>query len=110
MLHRDIRPGNIFCSEIEFPILIALRDFGSAMYSTHTKVDQDVQISHVGVVPYMSQIDICRGVSYGPLSDLWSVGVLLHEKLVGKTPFCGSSAQESLHKIKEGRYDVLSGK
>lgn len=104
MIHRDIRPGNIFCFEIDFPMSIALRDFGSAMYSTHAKLDQDVQTSHVGVVLYMS-INICRGVPYGPSSDMWSVGVLLQEMLVGKTPFRGSSAEESLQLIK--RREIL---
>lgn len=109
VIHRDIRPGNIFCSETQIPTLCALGDFGSAIFSTDAKINQDVHSGKIGVVPYVS-IDICRGVQYGPSADMWSAGVVFYEMLVGETPFHGASAEESLQLIIEGKYQLSSSK
>lgn len=104
VVHRDVRPANIFCSDVRFPLSIALGDFGSVAFSPHDRVNQSVQTQLIGVVPYIS-IDICRGAPYGPVSDMWSAGVVLYEILSGDSPFPGKCMDETLERIKKGEFE-----
>ena len=46
--------------------------------------------------------EVILGHGYGLAVDWWSMGVILYEMLVGKTPFCGSNVQELFDKITDG--------
>lgn len=101
IVHRDVRPDNIFCSAAKFPMSIALGDFGDANFVSEKHVNHDVLTTMIGVPPYIC-IDICRGLKYGPLVDIWSAGVVLYEMLSGELPFRGRSDREVIEKIKKG--------
>merc|ERR1711990_215096 len=47
-----------------------------------------------GTPEYMSPEQV-TGIGHGLEADLWSLGVLLHEILVGQPPFGGSSKRET---------------
>lgn len=101
IVHRDVRPENIFCSGNKFPMSIALGDFGYANFVSEKRVNHDVLTTMIGVPPYIS-VDICRRIKYGPLVDMWSAGVVLYEMLSGEKPFQGRSDREVIEKIKKG--------
>lgn len=101
IVHRDVRPENIFCSASKFPMSIALGDFGFATFVSEKRVNHDVLSTMIGVPPYICS-DICRGIKYGPLVDMWSAGVVLYEMLSGELPFQGRSDRETIEKIKKG--------
>lgn len=101
IVHRDVRPENIFCSAAKFPMSIALGDFGFATFVSEKRVNHDVLSTMIGVPPYIC-IDICRRIKYGPLVDMWSAGVVLYEMLSGELPFQGRSDRETIEKIKKG--------
>lgn len=107
VVHRDVRPANIFCSDTKFPMSIALGDFGSVSFSSETR-DTDVQTAMMGVPPYVS-IDICRKLRYGPAADMWSAGVVLYEMLSGDSPFPGKTFEETMSMIKEGHFKFYNG-
>ena len=46
-----------------------------------------------------------HGEPYGAASDAWSVGLLAHEILTLKHPFCGGSLAVMLQNIVAGKYD-----
>ena len=85
VIHRDIKPDNIFI----LPSGQAkLADFGIARLSEEPSLTNDGQV--FGTPSYMSPEQIeGRGIDHR--SDLFSLGVLLYEMLTGRKPFVGDS-------------------
>ncbi len=97
IVHRDVRPDNLFCSHKKFPMAIALGDFGYANFFSDKVVNQDVLTTFIGTPPYTAA-EICRREKYGPSVDLWSAGVTLYEILCGNTPFDGRTDRDAIVK------------
>ena len=86
IVHRDIKPDNILLDEHGRCVVT---DFGIARSMSETKLTQ-TGIS-VGTPRYMSP-EQARGKVVDVRSDLYSLGVLGYECLVGRTPFDGEDA------------------
>lgn len=88
IIHRDLKPANIMINRKGEPVIM---DFGLARRATAT----DAQISHSGQImgtpAYMSP-EQARGdvKGVGPLSDLYSLGLVMYEMLCGRRPFEGT--------------------
>lgn len=85
VIHRDLKPGNIMIREAGRPVLL---DFGLA---TGSDPDQPT-ITHTGDIlgtpAYMSPEQIVDGPAVvTPASDIFSLGVALHETLCLTRPF-----------------------
>ena len=87
IIHRDIKPGNIMITEsgkvkvMDFGIARALDDIGATMTNTW---------SVVGTAQYLSP-EQATGDSADARSDIYSVGCLMYELLVGRPPFIGDT-------------------
>jgi serine/threonine protein kinase len=86
VIHRDIKPHNIFLTENPLDSVGAVKvgDFGIARAIEATAVTNTNLI--LGSVRYLSP-EQARGESMGPWSDLYSLGVVLYEMLTGRVPF-----------------------
>jgi len=90
VVHRDLKPGNIMIDEKrDEPIVM---DFGLATQldmSFHPRLTQTGMI--VGSPAYMSPEQV-RNETLGPPTDIYSLGVIFYELLLGRSPFDGSTA------------------
>jgi serine/threonine protein kinase len=89
--HRDMKPANLLFRD---PQTLVLTDFGVAKDLSGVE-GLTARGSFVGSVYYCSPEQISQQTS-GPLSDLYSVGVILFQMLTGRPPFMGKTATEIL--------------
>jgi serine/threonine-protein kinase len=84
IIHRDIKPSNvILCGDGTAKIV----DFGLARLESE---DATQSIGVSGTLPYMSPEQV-SGNQVDHRTDIWSLGVLMYELLVGRHPFQGDS-------------------
>jgi serine/threonine-protein kinase len=81
VLHRDVKPGNLFISHTG---VLKLMDFGLAK-SAHV-VGSTVQGSVFGTPEYMAPEQV-MGEPVSPATDLYALGVVAYELLTGQLPF-----------------------
>ncbi len=86
VVHRDVKPSNIMVNKDGG---IKLGDFGIA----RTEASALTQIGDVlGTLHYMSPEQFL-GAQVDSLADLYSIGVIAYELLVGRKPFIGGSVE-----------------
>ena len=117
-LHRDLKLDNILCcfnSDNDKNTLNMLRatakitDFGFA-----TVLNKASPLAHT-VLGTPTNMDPSllnnmekrtRNEGYDQKADIWSLGTLCYEMLVGRNPFSGKSMQDLYNKVKVGTYPL----
>ena len=92
VIHRDIKPENILIADVE-RMHVKLCDFG---WSTHTINEQ--RTTFCGTVDYVAP-ELVYSEPYGQEVDLWAVGILTFELLLGHAPFTGQNENATYHNI-----------
>ncbi len=90
IIHRDIKPGNIMIDEDGRAVLM---DFGLARHEQDTALTADNTV--LGTPNYMSP-EQARGGPLDARTDIYSLGIVLYEMLVGRPPFQGKTSFEVL--------------
>lgn len=86
VIHRDLKPGNVLVTRINGRPVPKLIDFGIAAAAG----SQSTEVA--GTADYMSPEQANPGLgALDVRSDLYSLGILLHELLTGERPFQASS-------------------
>lgn len=99
LVHRDIKPDNIFLQEPGGQVRII--DFGLARTGDEEGGDVTIDGAVVGTPAYMSPERV-EGRALDAKSDLFGLGVILYEQLANRLPFEGSSLVSMLASISRG--------
>ena len=91
--HRDIKPANLM---INTEGEVKLMDFGVA--KVHDSTEITTTGSMLGTAAYMSP-EQTRGEAVDHRSDLWSLGVVFYEMLIGERPFQGDYVPSIIYAI-----------
>src|SRR5262249_28559768 len=90
LVHRDVKPANLWLEERPDLPLVKILDFGLAGMSS-----QGAHLTASGVImgtPAYMAPEQARGLKVDPRADLFSLGAVLYQMLSGRRPFTGADA------------------
>jgi serine/threonine-protein kinase len=91
VLHRDLKPANLMLEPSRGPFdRVILIDFGFATFEGSPSLTQRGAV--VGSLAYIAP-ERLRGERIDHRSDLYAIGVILHEMLAGRPPFTAKNDQ-----------------
>lgn len=91
--HRDLKPANLlFQPDTD---VVKICDFGSAK----KLVPGETSVAYICTIYYRAPELIFGATQYTTTSDLWSVGCILAELLLGQPLFCGENSVDQLVEI-----------
>jgi len=99
LIHRDLKPSNIL---INSDCQIKLADFGLARSVASTAEDTNIKLTDYVATRWYRAPEILLGsTKYSKAVDMWSVGCILGELIVGKAIFQGTSTLNQIEKVLE---------
>jgi len=109
IVHRDLKPANLFLtSGAHGERMIKVLDFGiSKVNGGAQQFSLTDTATLMGSPAYMSpeQLESSRNVD--GRADIWSLGVILHELILGRVPFHGESVPQLVRSILSGTRSTL---
>ncbi len=93
LVHRDVKPANVIVGPSGH---VTLTDLGIAKALAESRITATG--TTLGTPSYMAPEQITAG-EVGPWTDLYALGVIAYECLVGKPPFAGDTTPAVLHKV-----------
>ena len=88
VVHRDVKPENVLLAGDPASPVPLLTDFGIARIFAEGQSTRRTTV--IGTPDYIAP-EVANGGVPTPASDLYAVGIMLYELLVGVTPFAGDS-------------------
>jgi serine/threonine protein kinase len=88
VLHRDVKPSNVL---LDGEGAAALTDFGLARSENSTRITRDGEI--LGTPHYLAP-ELIAGFEASRATDIYALGCVLYECLVGEPPFAGRRLPE----------------
>lgn len=104
ILHRDLKPGNIFLSKVGSSkfLTVKLGDFGLARILT-----KDIFAETCVGTPYYMSPELIKKGRYDEKSDIWALGCIVYEMATLYPPFRARGYNELAQKIKQGIFKSL---
>ncbi|MCA9581445.1 MAG: serine/threonine protein kinase [Myxococcales bacterium] len=98
VVHRDIKPGNVFLTE---QFVAKVLDFGTSKLADGPSVDRDAG-NLTGSPQYMAPEQIADADGVDGRADVYSTGAMLYKMLSGRTPFENVELPRLLNLIAKG--------
>lgn len=95
VIHRDIKPENLLLG-LHGELKIA--DFGWSVHAPSSR-----RTTLCGTLDYLPP-EMVKGQTHNHTVDLWGIGVLCYECLVGEPPFLAKTYEDTYVKITKARY------
>ena len=121
ILHRDIKLDNILVNfDIEedkkninlLQAKIKIIDFGFARHLSPSELAYSQLGSPInmdpGILYKINKIEYFNNYGYDQKADIWSLGTICYEMLMGKSAFDSNNMDELIEKINDGKYYLSS--
>src|SRR3982751_1732400 len=103
IVHRDLKPDNVFLVRQSRGEMVKLLDFG---ISRVAGLESEFRLTTTGLVlgtPYYMSPEQARGdTNITPAADIYALGVILYEMLVGRVPINADNYNQLMYKVMTG--------
>lgn len=99
VVHRDLKPDNVFVVKRDGADFVKVLDFGVAKLRGGDDMAETTTGMIIGTPHYMSPEQVL-GRDVTKATDIWAAGVVLFEALAGEVPFAGGSFVELANQIR----------
>ncbi len=107
LIHRDLKPANILLAPVDGRWVPKIADFGLAKAQGKNLDQKRTQAGvMMGTPAYMAPEQIKDASAVDHRADIFSLGCLLYELMVGQVPFHDEDWIEVLHRIRKGDYQA----
>ena len=119
ILHRDIKLDNILINydneedkkkQNLLKAKVKMIDFGFARYLEKEKLAYSTLGSPInmdpGILKKLNKVENCTDYGYDEKADIWSLGTICYEMLVGKNAFDAENMKDLLNKVSKGSYSI----
>jgi serine/threonine protein kinase len=105
IVHRDLKPDNVFLVRQSRGEMVKLLDFG---ISRTQGLEGEFRLTTTGLVlgtPYYMSPEQARGdTNITPAADIYALGVIVYEMLVGRVPINADNYNQLMYKVMTGDY------
>lgn len=98
IIHRDIKPENLYLLEAGGGDFVKLLDFSIAKLPTEMVTAALTRAGSVFGTPHYMAPEQVEGKGVGPQTDLYALGAVLYEMIIGEPPYDGPSIIDILLK------------
>lgn len=103
IVHRDVKPENVFLVGGDDELFVKLIDFGIAKWTTRGRA-LTATGTMVGTPDFMCPEQIASSKDVGPLADAWALAGVAYFSVVGRAPFARETIPGTFVAIEKGDF------